>query len=239
MFKTVAIIAAAGQGKRMGSQVNKQYLTILDKPVLAYTVQIFQYHPAIDEIIIVAKEDEINFCYQEVVLPYKLSKVRKIVPGGKERQDSVYQGLLELPAECNLVVVHDGARPFVTQDIISKALAAAKSHNACIVAVPVKDTIKRVDDSEFVQGTLTRAELWAVQTPQVFQKQLLFNAYKKAREQGLSGTDDASLVENIGAKVKVVLGSYENIKITTPEDIEIGCAILANRGKEKTIFAGG
>jgi len=229
LFKTIAIILAAGQGKRMRTKVNKQYLYMLDKPVLAHTLQVFENHPCIDGVIVVAKADEIDFCFKEVVIPYKLTKVIKVVSGGKERQDSVYQGLQELPNECTLVVVHDGARPLVTHGIISKAINMAQDTGACIAAVPVKDTITRVNNKEIVLDTLPRDELWSAQTPQIFKKELLMEAYIKAKNDGVYGTDDAFLVERLGVEVRVVLGSYENIKITTPEDMEIGCSTLRRR----------
>ncbi|KJS22799.1 MAG: hypothetical protein VR72_04575 [Clostridiaceae bacterium BRH_c20a] len=230
LFKTVAVIVAAGQGSRMGTKVNKQYLNLMDKPILVHTLEVFEKHPLIDGIIVVSRQDEVNFCYQEIVKPYHFNKVLEVVVGGKERQDSVFEGLKALPVQCELVVVHDGARPLIAQNIISEAIALAQEKEAAIVAVPVKDTIKRVI-SGAVRETIPRGEIWAVQTPQVFNRELLLKAYQFAYEQGICGTDDASLIELIGKDVRVVLGSYENIKITTPEDLDIGNAILARRLK--------
>jgi len=230
LSKTVAVIVAAGQGSRMGAKVNKQFLNLLDRPILAHTLEVFEKNPLIDGIIVIARQDEVIFCYQEIVKLYHFKKVLTVVAGGKERQDSVFEGLKALPLQCELVVVHDGARPFIAQNIISEAIELAQEKEAVIVAVPVKDTIKKVI-SGAVQGTIPREELWAVQTPQVFNKELLLKAYQLAYEQGISGTDDASLIELLGIDVKVVLGSYENIKITTPEDLDIGSAILARRLK--------
>ena len=229
MVKTVALIAAAGQGSRMGSKINKQYLSLLDKPVLAHTLQVFEEHPAIHGIIIIAAATEVEFCRQEIVKAYQLSKVMKIVAGGKERQDSIYRGIEELPDSCQLVVVHDGARPLITPDIISQSIETAQRAGAAIVAVPVKDTIKTVEKG-VVQATLDRSQLWSVQTPQVFKKDILQKAYQDAFGRGFYGTDDASLVELLGVDIQVVPGSYENIKITTPEDIVLGSAFLRGRG---------
>lgn len=228
LFKTVAIIVAAGQGSRMGTKINKQYLHLLNKPVLAHTVDVFERHSLIEGIIIVTRQDEINLCNEEVIIPYNFRKVIKVVAGGKERQDSVYEGLKALPTQCELVVVHDGARPLITPNLIDEVLIAGRKEGAALVAVPVKDTIKR-ESGGFVSETIPRQEIWAVQTPQIFTKKIILEAYQEAYNQGFYGTDDASLVERLGKKVKIVPGSYENIKITTPEDLDIGKAIIARR----------
>lgn len=230
MFKTVAVVVAAGRGKRMGAEINKQYLNFIDKPILAHTLEVFEKHSLIDGMIIVTHRDEVSFCYEKVIMPFRFKKVITVVAGGKERQDSVYQGLTVLPPQCELVVVHDGARPLITPDIITEAVTSGQKEGAVIVAVPVKDTIKKVAN-EFVTQTVSREELWTVQTPQVFKKELILEAYKNAFNQGIYGTDDASLVEILGKRVKVVPGSYENLKITTPEDLDIGEAILARRSR--------
>lgn len=229
MLKTVALIAAAGQGKRMGSELNKQYLPLMGKPVLAHTLQVFQEHPLIDSIIVIATKEEMDFCQKEVVEAFGFNKVRQVVAGGQERQDSVYRGLQSLPEECDLVVVHDGARPLVTPQIITESLKEAQLSKASVVAVPVKDTIKQVDNLGFVEKTLNRGSLFSIQTPQVFKKEVIFKAYEEAYRKGVSGTDDASLVELLGIRVKVVKGSYENIKITTPEDIELALSFIRGR----------
>lgn len=228
MFKTIAVILAAGQGSRMGTKINKQYLHLLDKPVLSHTLEVFEKESLIDGIVIVTREDEIELCYEQAIKPYEFKKVIKVVAGGKERQDSVYRGLKSLPSQCKLVVVHDGARPLVTNNLISQAVTIAGREGAAIAAVPVKDTIKRVVGGLVVE-TIPRQEIWAIQTPQVFTKELIIKAYESAYEKGVYGTDDASLVEMLGEKVSIVPGSYENIKITIPEDLDIGKAILAGR----------
>lgn len=229
MFNTTAIITAAGQGKRMAANINKQYLKLLDKPVLAYTLEVFENHPYIESVIVVAKEEEIQICIDQIIKPYHFQKVTKVVAGGKERQDSVWEGIKVLPAECELVVVHDGARPLITPEIITNTYGVAIKEGAAIAAVPVKDTIKRVSFENDVQETIPREELWSIQTPQIFKKELLVAAYEWAYKQGFYGTDDASLVELLGKKVKVVMGSYDNIKITTPEDLVIGSSVLQRR----------
>jgi len=228
LFNTVAIIVAAGQGSRMGAKINKQYLKLLDRPILAHTLDVFEQHPLIDGIIVVTRQEEIELCTEEVILPYSFKKVFKVIAGGRERQDSVYNGLKTLPSQCELVVVHDGARPLITPDIIEKTVIAARQEGAAISAVPFKDTVKRVIKG-FVRETIPRQEVWAVQTPQAFYKKIILEAYEAAYSQDYYGTDDASLVEKIGKPVKIVFCSYENIKITTPEDLDMGKAILERR----------
>lgn len=227
--QTIAIVLAAGQGKRMGYSLNKQYLHLLDKPVLAHTLQAFEQEPLIDGVIVVAKSSEIEYCQEKIVKAFDLRKVIKVTSGGKERQDSVYAGIQHLPDECNLVVVHDGARPLITPKIVENAILEGSKEGAAIVAVPVKDTIKR-QRGNYVSKTIPREEIWAVQTPQVFSRKIILEAYETAYNHGYYGTDDASLVERIGKPVKIVPGSYDNIKITTPEDLDIGKAILRRRG---------
>ncbi|SMB84468.1 2-C-methyl-D-erythritol 4-phosphate cytidylyltransferase [Desulfonispora thiosulfatigenes DSM 11270] len=229
MFDNVVILLAAGQGKRMNSDTNKQYMHLFDKPILAHTLDVFQNHPLIDEIIVVTRQEELDFCQKEIVERYNFSKVNRIVIGGKERQESVFNALRVVDKENCLVVVHDGARPLVTPRIISEVIENAKITRASIVAVPVKDTIKRVNSSKLVVETLKREELWAVQTPQVFTKEIITKAHERADRENYLGTDDASLVEKIGQSVNIVLGSYENIKITTQEDLDIAINILRRR----------
>jgi 2-C-methyl-D-erythritol 4-phosphate cytidylyltransferase len=228
LFRNIAVIVAAGQGKRMGRKTNKQYLNFMDKPVLAHTLEVFEKHPLIDGVIVVTREEEISLCNERVIMPFKFNKIINVVPGGKERQDSVYQGLKALPSQCELVVVHDGARPLLTLDLMTEVINTAQRDKAAILAVPVKDTVKRVAQG-LVISTIPRAEVWAVQTPQVFSKELILKAYEHAYQQGFYGTDDASLVEMLGENVRIVHGSYENIKMTTPEDLIIGEAILQRR----------
>jgi len=233
--KILAIIPAAGMGKRMGRGIRKPYLTIADKPVLAHTILPFEHTRAVASIIVVTAPGDEDFCLKNVVRRFGFAKVAKVIPGGKERQDSVMSGIMAADNGWDLVVVHDGARPFVTKAIIERVIRAAKENGAATTAVPVKDTIKQVAGYSagrldgFVKKTLNREELWAVQTPQAFSFDMLKRAHNLARKHGFVGTDDSILVERLGHKVAVVKGLYENIKITTPEDIVLGKAILNNR----------
>jgi 2-C-methyl-D-erythritol 4-phosphate cytidylyltransferase len=202
----------------MGGRVSKQFLRINDRPLLAYTLDPFQKHPLIDDIILVTREEDIPFCWEEIVQKEGFSKVSQVVAGGQERQDSVYQGLLALDKETDWVVIHDGARPMISWKTINAVLEAAVEKGAAIVGVPAKDTIKLVNPDLTVQDTPPRELLWHIQTPQVFRKTLVLKAYQEAIAHGWQGTDDASLVEKLGVPVYVVQGEYTNIKITTPED---------------------
>ncbi len=229
MDKIVAIIPAAGQGKRMGNQVNKQFLCLAGLPILVHTLTVLENHPRVEGMIIVCRDGEREFCRTEIVEKYQLRKVLRIVAGGKERQHSVFNGIKALPADTGLVLIHDGARPFLTAGIIDKAVDQALAMGAAVAAVPVKDTIKEAGPDGIVAGTPDRSRLWQIQTPQVFRYSLIREAHQQAATDGFLGTDDASLVEYIGRKVKLVQGSYENIKITTPEDLLLGEAILKGR----------
>lgn len=219
MARVAALILGAGQGKRMGGRVSKQFLEVEGRPLLAYTLDKFQQHSLIEEIIVVTGEEQIAYCRQKIINRYNFSKVTKIVSGGKERQDSVYQGLLALSEDTEWVVVHDGVRPLISLSVITDVLRAAFEKGAAIVGVPAKDTIKVVKDDFMVQETPPRKALWQIQTPQVFKKEVLVKAYQDAQTTGWVGTDDASLVERLGVPVFVVQGDYENLKITTPEDL--------------------
>lgn len=225
-----AIIVAAGKGKRMERDYNKQYIPLGDRPVLAHTLQRFEKHEMIDEIIVVVAKGEVEFCRENISKKYKMSKVHKIIEGGKERYHSVYKGIKAVSKESEVIVIHDGARPFVTDHIIKESILSALSYGCAIVGMPVKDTIKIIDPKGFVKDTPKREYLWLVQTPQTFKKDLIVRAHEKREKENLAVTDDAMLVEALGIKVKMIKGSYENIKITTPEDLEVGEAIL-QRGK--------
>lgn len=222
MEKNVAIVLAAGQGKRMNSKVQKQYLLIKEKPVLYYTLKAFEESDLIAEIVLVTGKDETEYCRKEIVEKYDFKKVHKITVGGKERYHSVYQGLRAVE-DADYVLIHDGARPFVDAGIIERACAAVKVHQACVVGMPVKDTIKIADEEGFAKKTPDRRRIWQVQTPQTFSYPLIKEAYEKLLEEEPEGiTDDAMVVETMtDHKVKLVEGSYQNIKITTPEDLKI------------------
>ena len=220
--KCTAIVLAAGQGKRMGTKVQKQYLEISGKPVLFYSLDVFQKSDMIDDIILVVGENQEEYCREEIIDKFHITKVRKIVKGGAERYHSVWNGLQEV-AEDGYVFIHDGARPFVTEEILSRAYETVQREKACVVGMPVKDTIKIADKEGFAKETPNRSLVWMVQTPQVFETFLIKNAYSLLMEQEIiQVTDDAMVVETmLRKKVKLVEGSYENIKITTPEDLKI------------------
>ena len=220
--KCTAIVLAAGQGKRMGTKVQKQYLEISGKPVLFYSLDVFQKSDIIDDIILVVGENQEEYCQKEIVEKFHITKVRKIVNGGAERYHSVWNGLQQI-AEDGYVFIHDGARPFVTEEILSRAYETVQREKACVVGMPVKDTIKIADDEGFAKETPNRSLVWMVQTPQVFETILIKNAYSLLMDQEIiQVTDDAMVVETmLQRKVKLVEGSYENIKITTPEDLKI------------------
>lgn len=218
----IAIVLAAGKGTRMGADIPKQFLSIHDKPVLYYSLKAFQDHEDIKEIVLVINKEYQDYCREQILLPYGITKVVRMVEGGAERCDSVYAGL-QACNPCEYVFIHDGARPFLTKDIIDRCTAAVKEYKACVVGMPVKDTIKISDEQGFIASTPSRETVWMVQTPQVFRYELIMNAYTKMIASGTAGiTDDAMAVERYGdQKVRFVQGSYENIKITTPEDIKI------------------
>lgn len=223
--KISAIIAAAGKGSRMNMDINKQYIEIGDKTILARTIKVFEDCGLVDEIILVVAGCDIVFCKQRIVDEHGFNKVSAIVAGGETRQASVFNGLKHLDDSCGIVLIHDGARPFVSEESIISCIEAAAEYGAACVAVPVKDTIKRADDKNFVGETLERSRLWSVQTPQTFRYGLILDAHIKAREDGFAGTDDAMLVERLGHPLMLVQGSYYNIKITTEEDLLLAEAI--------------
>lgn len=220
-----AIIAAAGQGKRMGQGMNKVFIPLDKHPLLSYTIDVFEKCEAINEVIIVVGEEDIEQM-RMLIAAYGYQKVRQIVIGGAERQCSIANALKKLTPETRWIAVHDGARPFLRGDLLTRAVEAVKQWGAVGVAVPVKDTIKVVDGEGFVDCTPDRTRLWAMQTPQVFSRNILEEAYRCGEEKGVMATDDAALVEALGVKVKLVLGDYTNIKITTPEDMLFAEAIL-------------
>lgn len=224
---TVALVVAAGRGTRMGSLEGKQFLSLSGRPLLSYTLQAFDKASVIDKVVVVINSAEIKHCRQ-MIKSYHISKVDQLVAGGKERQDSVYNGLQKIKISRGEIVVHDGARPLVTPSLIEKAVKACRPGLGVVVAVPVVDTIKAAGDGE-VARTLNREQLWAIQTPQVFPSEMLLKAHQQAKRDGFYGTDDAVLVERLGFRVRIVKGSYENIKVTTPLDLTIAEAILAKR----------
>jgi len=230
--KTVAIILAAGQGKRMNSSIQKQYLLIKGKPVIFYSLDVFQ-NSFIDEIILVVSQGEVEYCQQEIVNKFHFTKVSKIVEGGKERYHSVSRGLQQIE-DSDYIFIHDGARPFINQEILARSYKETIENRACVVGMPVKDTIKIVDKNKYAIETPQREKLWLIQTPQIFESKLIIEAYRKLLEAESAGnnyaqviTDDAMVVEIFEkVPVRLVKGSYNNIKITTPEDLKIAEALL-------------
>ena len=221
-----AIVVAGGSGSRMGTSTKKQYLKIKDKEILVYTVECFQNMPEIQEIVVVTGTEDLTYVEKLLKDTYKLNKVSYIVAGGKERQDSVYNGIQAAGEKSDYLVIHDGARPLITKEVVRAGLDMAYAHRASIIAVPVKDTIKLVSKDGKVEDTPDRSSLWSVQTPQIFEKELIIHAHEYAKEHGLSVTDDSMLVEAIGVPVYIVEGEYTNIKITTPEDLIIAEKML-------------
>lgn len=231
-MKTVALIPAGGAGKRLKAQKAKQYLLLDHLPVLVHTLKVFQQAEIIDEIILVLPPDDVASAQQQLINKYGLTKVTAVVAGGKERQDSVRNGLATITGEYDIVVIHDAVRPFVTEESIKQVVYAAKTTGAASAGVKAKDTIKETKKNNLVAATIPRQNLWLTQTPQAFKFELLKKAYTAAYSDKYYGTDDASLIERIGAKVKMIDGSYENIKITTPEDLIMAEALMKNKSGE-------
>lgn len=216
-------------------KINKQYRKLGEKPVLAHTIKPFEENPYIDEIIIAVKEEDITYCKECIVLAYGYKKVRHILSGGAERQDSIYKALNHVKAQCDMVVIHDGARPFIEQEQINELIPAIDLHGAAAIGVPLKDTVKVIESDE-IQYTPDRNKLRAIQTPQGFKKELIISAYEKAYEEGFYGTDDTVLLERMGIRTKVIEGTYSNIKITTEEDMMIANAFI--RGEKEQMRVG-
>lgn len=229
-YKNTAIVLAAGQGKRMHSDIQKQFLEIQGRPVLFYSLDCFQKSPWIHNIIIVTGEEMISYCREEIVERYGMKKVSAIVSGGKERYDSVYKGLLACE-ESDYVFIHDGARPFITEDILDRGMQGVLETGACVIGMPSKDTIKISNEEGFVEQTPDRNQVWTIQTPQIFSYALIRGAHESIRKKDMTAiTDDAMVVEKeTGVKIRLAKGSYRNIKITTPEDLDIAEAFLKNK----------
>lgn len=225
MNKITAIVLAAGSGSRMKSKTKKQFMEIKGKPVIWYSL--FEFEKSrVDEIILVTGKEDIDYCKKEIVEKYNLKKIKNVVAGGSERYESVYNGLKEVTG--NIVLIHDGARPLINNEIIERSIEGTIKSDACVVGVPVKDTIKRANKEGYIIDTPNRSELWITQTPQSFKTDLVKMAYKKIKEELEKGnttlniTDDAMVVEEFTTnQVRFVQGDYKNIKVTTPEDIDI------------------
>jgi 2-C-methyl-D-erythritol 4-phosphate cytidylyltransferase/2-C-methyl-D-erythritol 2,4-cyclodiphosphate synthase len=238
-MRTVAIIPAGGVGKRLKAKKAKQYLLLDDVPLLVHTLKVFQQTEIIDEIILVLPPDDVASAQKQLINKYGLTKVTAVIAGGKERQDSVRNGLAGINGKCDVVVIHDAVRPFVIQELIHQVVAAAKNTGAASAGVKAKDTIKETKKNNLVAATIPRQNLWLTQTPQAFKFDLLKKAYTAAYRDKYYGTDDASLIERIGAKVKMIDGSYENIKITTPEDLIMAKALMKKKTGSKMNFRNG
>ncbi|KMY52570.1 2-C-methyl-D-erythritol 4-phosphate cytidylyltransferase [Bacillus sp. FJAT-27231] len=220
------VIPAAGRGTRMKADKNKLLLLLRGRPVIIHTLEVFEKDPSCNGIILVVQPEEASM-FANLVSEYDVSKVKKLVHGGAERQESVYNGLKEANLT-DIVLVHDGARPFITIPIISRLVEKAAQAGAAIAAVPVKDTIKRVEGG-IVAETVERSSLWSVQTPQAFRMPLIMQAHEKAQVDHYVGTDEASLAERANIPVQIVEGDYDNIKLTTPEDLVFAEAIIQKR----------
>jgi 2-C-methyl-D-erythritol 4-phosphate cytidylyltransferase len=231
-----AIIAAAGVGKRMGQFTPKPYLPLAGKPILAHTLKIFEAMPEIREVTVVVHPQDLDFCQDTVIGPFGLKKVLRLVPGGKERQDSVYHALkaLQNEEELEIILVHDGVRPFVTPEQIRQVIEAARRHGGAVLGLPAHDTLKRVTAEGMVHQTLERTDIWQIQTPQAFQAPLLWRAFTEAYSRNFYGTDEASLLEELHQPVAVIPGSPINLKITTPEDLRLAEVIFALRRRQKS-----
>lgn len=224
------VIPAAGQGKRMNAGKNKQFIDLKGEPIIIHTLKVFESDEACAGIVLAVNENEMEV-FEELIETYQLTKVIKLVGGGKERQHSVYNGLTCIDDENAVVLIHDGARPFITHDIIHRLVHVTEKTGAAVIAVPVKDTIKRVKDG-VIRDTMERSSLWSVQTPQAFRLSLVKEAHHQAAQEGYLGTDDSSLVERIPHDVVIVEGSYYNIKLTTPDDLIYAEAILKNKKEQ-------
>jgi 2-C-methyl-D-erythritol 4-phosphate cytidylyltransferase len=228
-MRVAAIIAAAGVGQRMGQAIPKPYLLLGGKPILARTLQIFETIPEVLQVLVVVHPDDLDYCQDNVISPFGFKKVLRLVPGGKERQDSVYHALKVLQKEDDLeiILVHDAVRPFITPEYIHRVIQAARRHGAAVLGWPAQDTLKQVNSQGQVLGTLDRQDIWQIQTPQGFQAPLLWRAFVEAYSRDFYGTDEASLVEELQHPVVVVPGSPVNFKITTPEDLQLAEALLS------------
>lgn len=223
-----ALIAAAGAGQRMGANINKVFLPLCGEPVLRHTLRAFETCDCVDDVVVIVAPDEVEPTRRLIGDWAEVSRVRHVVAGGATRQESVSHGLGHLDAACEIVVVHDGARPLIRPRTISRAVEAARASGGAVVAVPARDTMKVVRGDEIV-STLDRSALWAAATPQAFRREIIESAYAVGVRDGVHATDDSMLVERTGVRVKVVHGEYDNIKVTTPEDLLIAEALLGAR----------
>ncbi|MGB3364544.1 MAG: 2-C-methyl-D-erythritol 4-phosphate cytidylyltransferase [Thermodesulfobacteriota bacterium] len=228
-MKAAVIITAGGLGKRFGEGIDKlpkQFIPLSNKPIIAHSIQAFESSDFIKEIILVVPDNWIEYTKAQIVDQFDIKKVSKVIAGGAQRQDSVRKGLSSLLTKPDIVAVHDGVRPFITVDIIEEVITEAANSGGAIAAIPATDTIKQSSSEHIIEKTVARNKIWFAQTPQAFKHEILLEAFEKASEEGYLGTDEAELVERIGREVKLVLGSKNNMKITTPEDLELGELII-------------
>jgi 2-C-methyl-D-erythritol 4-phosphate cytidylyltransferase len=231
----VALVPAAGRGLRMGGSVPKQFLALGGEPLILHSLRVLQAAAVIDQIILAVPQNEMDYCLTEIVANHHFTKVTKVVPGGHERQDSVRHALEATHDDVDVVVVHDAVRPFFTQRMVEEVVTTAHAKGAAIIALPMKDTVKQVGAGHIIERTVDRQSLWLAQTPQAFRRDWLLAAHRKAHAEGVRATDDAYLIEWYGHPVSVVEGSGENIKVTRPEDMIIGEAILAARKASRKV----
>lgn len=225
-MKNIAIIVGAGRGVRMNRATPKQYLLLQQMPILVHSIMAFNACRDVHQIILVVPPKDIQFCKEKIINPVAMKKPIQLVAGGERRQDSVWQGLLAINDKESIVVIHDGVRPVIEPRQISACIDGAAETGACILAIPVSDTLKAVNSDYQIESTVNRDGLWLAQTPQVFQYKILIKAHESACKEGFSNTDDSALVERMGIKVRVILGSRRNIKITDPEDLDMAKALL-------------
>lgn len=224
--KVHAIIVAAGKGSRMSGSVRKQYIALDGIPILGHTLNLFDRCAMVNQMIVVVPDEDLDFCRKEILSCAKIQKDLNLIAGGAQRQDSVYNALQVIEADEGIVIVHDGVRPFVRQGQLAACINGAAEMGACILGIPAFDTVKKINPKNEIIKTHQRDMLWLAQTPQVFEINLIKKAHEKAKQEGFAGTDDASLVERLGAVVKIIPGSRSNMKITNSEDLNLARAIM-------------
>lgn len=225
------MVPAAGRGHRMGTHTPKQYLMLGGLPLLVHSLRVLEDSEAISAVVLATPQADLDYCRQDIIARYGFKKVRQVVAGGAERQDSVRLGLAAAGSEAEIVLVHDAVRPFLTTSMIAQVVEAAAKHGAAIVAIPMRDTVKRAGPDGLIDETVDRKPLWLAQTPQAFKRSLIEEAHAMALRDGFRATDDAQLVERLGHRVAIVEGSTDNVKVTRPEDLAVGESILAAREK--------
>ena len=228
-MKASAVIVAAGKGARMDGDLPKQYLLLESLPILAHTLKVFASCDLVEEIIVVVPAQDTEYCRENILSKVNVTKKCQFVSGGEERQDSVYNGILTVSEDSDIVVIHDGVRPFIRSDQLIAVIHAADRFGACILGIPAYDTLKEIDHSKSILRTIQRERIWLAQTPQAFQYNLIKEAHAKARRNQYLSTDDAALAEWSGVSVKIISGSRDNIKITNQEDLEIARALMRSR----------